>query len=274
MSKRLIVNADDLGHPAGTVEAVATAFEAGVVASSSAMVNQPDWTRAAAYLRDHPDLGAGVHLVMNRGRPVLPPERVRTLVDGAGRFRDGARLLLRFATLRVDELAAEWRAQIDRFVADTGRQPDHLDLHCRLPYSVPSWFNVTLALAREYGCLPVRQPFDDALEHKASVMAAGGVLPAWLIRWQGRRYRAMVDEHGLRRPNFFEASFSLGASDERRTAEYLLTLLDALPEGVTELLTHPGTKGWREKDSCALLDPRVKQRIDDLGIELITFRDL
>ena len=52
MNKRLIINADDIGHPGGTVEAITALYEAGVVTSTGAMVNQPHWPEAAAYLRD------------------------------------------------------------------------------------------------------------------------------------------------------------------------------------------------------------------------------
>jgi len=89
MPRRLIINADDLGYPAGTVPAIVALYEAGVVTSTTAMVNQPHWPEAAAYLRDHPGLGAGVHLVMNDGRPILPPEQVGSLVDAEGRFLTG-----------------------------------------------------------------------------------------------------------------------------------------------------------------------------------------
>jgi len=268
MHKRLIINADDLGHPAGTVEAVITLYEAGVVTSITAMVNQPRWPEAAAYLGDHPGLGMGVHLVMNDGRPVLPPEQVPSLVDAEGRFRDGARLLLRYGRLRTAELEAEWRAQIEKCIADTGRLPDHLDLHCHYPYVFPAWFRVSLELAQEYGHLPVRMPFDDALDRKALEMAASNGFPVWYIRWQGRRYQRLVEWHGLKRPDYCEMSFT---QDGHRTAEYLLSLLDALPDGVTELMTHPGTEDWREGDYRALLDQQVQRRIEELGIELIAY---
>jgi predicted glycoside hydrolase/deacetylase ChbG (UPF0249 family) len=235
------------------------------------MVNQPHWPKAAAYLRAHPDLGAGVHLVMNEGRPLLSSAQVPSLVDADGLFRSGTPLLLRFGRLSTRELEAELRAQIVKFVADTGRQPDHLDLHCHFPYVFPAWFRVSLKLAQEYGRVPVRMPFDDALDRKAPRLAAGAGVPAWYVRWQGRRYQKMIERYGLKRPNYLESSFSLFASDDHRTAEYLLGLLDALPEGITELLAHPGTQDWREKDYTALLDPRVKQRIEELGIELVTF---
>jgi len=83
-----------------------------------------------------------------------------------------------------------------------------------------------------------------------------------------------VAKYGLKRANYFESSFSLFVPDEHRTAEYLLGLLDALPDGITELIVHPGTEVWRDKDRRALLDPRVKARIDELGVALITYGDL
>jgi predicted glycoside hydrolase/deacetylase ChbG (UPF0249 family) len=274
MSKRLIVNADDFGYAEGSVPAIIVLYEAGVVTSTTVLVNQPHWPEAAAYLRDHPGLGAGVHLVMNEGRPILPAEQVRSLVDDRGQFRDGSALLRRFGRLRVAQLRAEWRAQVEKFIADARRRPDHLDLHCHFPYVFPSWFRASLELARDYGHIPVRMPFDDALDRKAPKMAADGGFPAWYVRWQGRRYQRMVARYGLRRADYFESSFSLFAPDECHTAEYLLALLDALPEGVTELLAHPGTESWREADYRALLDPRVKARIEKLGIELITYGEL
>ena len=65
MPRRLIINADDFGNAKGSVPAVIALYEADIVTSASAMVNQPLWPKAAAYLRDHPGLGAGVHLVLN-----------------------------------------------------------------------------------------------------------------------------------------------------------------------------------------------------------------
>jgi len=271
MPRRLIVNGDDFGKAKGTVPAIIALYKAGVVTSTTAMVNQPHWGEAAAYLRGHPGLGAGVHLVLNDGRPVLPAEQVPSLVDADGCFRDGTPLLLHYGRLRISELEAEWRAQIEKFIADTGRTPDHLDLHCYYPYVFPAWFRASLKLAQAYGHLPVRLPFDDRLHRKATEISASNGFPSWYIHWQGRRYQRLVKRYGLAFPNYFEMSFS---QDGHRTTEHLLALLDALPDGVTELLTHPGTEGYRERDTRALLDPRVKGRIEELGIELVDFRTL
>jgi predicted glycoside hydrolase/deacetylase ChbG (UPF0249 family) len=272
MTRYLIVNADDFGYP-GTVDGIAELFEVGIVTSASVMVNQPEWPQAAALLREHPEWDAGVHLVMNDGSPILPAQQVRSLVDGGGQFRSGMALLSRRPLTSQRQLKAEWEAQIEKFIADTGRQPSHFDLHCHYPYVFPAWFRLSLDLAEKYGRIPVRTPFDDALEEKASELASHyGGFPVWFILWQGRRYREMVDRHGLARTNYWEGGFS---QDGRRTVEVLVGILENLPEGVTELLCHPAKEdGWRREDYDVLADRRVRERIDALGIELIDYRDL
>ncbi len=273
--KRLIINADDLGASGGTAQAVKELFERGILTSTTALVNQPEWPQAVEYLRTHPELGAGVHLVMNEGAPVLQRERVPSLVDGQGNFYRDAALLRRFGRLRTRELEAEWRAQIEKFIQDTGRQPDHLDLHCHFPYVFPSWFRVSLKLARDHGHLPVRLPFDRALETKAPIMAVKFGFPGWFVLWQGRRYQKMVAGYGLKHPDYLEESFSLRAPKAQRTPEYLLELFENLPEGTTELLCHPGTSlEWRQKDYRVLLDGRLVPTIRELGIELVRYSEL
>ena len=272
MARYLIANADDLGYPEGTVQATADLYRIGVVTSASVMVNQPFWPQAAKLLREHPEWDAGVHLVMNDGEPVLPPQAVPSLVDRRGKFWDGTALLSRYPLLSRAQLEAEWRAQIVKFVTDTGRQPSHLDFHCHYPYVFPSWFRLSVELAVEYGRIPVRVPFDDALEQKAAALASRyRGFPAWFVVWQGRRYRNMVDERNLARAQYWESAFS--QTGARRTAD-LLDILDQLPEGVTELLCHPGTEGWRAEDYAALSDPQVMERIETAGIQLIGYQQL
>jgi predicted glycoside hydrolase/deacetylase ChbG (UPF0249 family) len=273
--KKLIVNADDLGASGGTAQAVRELYEAGILTSTTALVNQPEWLQAGEYLHDHPELGAGVHLVMNEGSPVLPGRQVSSLVDDQGCFYQGSALLRRIGRLRTRELEAEWRAQIEKFIQDSGRKPDHLDLHCHFPYVFPSWFRVSLKLAKEYGSLPVRLPFDKDLESKAPLMASKFGFPAWFVLWQGRRYQKMVAKYGLKHPDYLEESFSLRAPEAQRTPEYLEQLFDHLPEGITELLCHPGTElEWRQKDYQALRDERLVRRIRERGIELVTYREV
>ncbi len=267
--KRLIVNADDFGLGQAVQRAIVELHQAGIVSSTSCMPNMPAWPEAAAYLREHPELGAGTHLVMNAGRPLLPADQVPALVGPDGRFLDDAHILRSLRPGTTAQLRAEFRAQIERFAADVGRLPDHLDNHCSVSYVRPDRFKVTLELAREYG-LPIRAPFGDDLEEQVERLAAHNRLPKWLVRWQGARYRRQVDRAGIPRPNTFIQHFSMPGN---RTPEYLLSVLEGLRDGwVSELLAHPGYDGdWRRGDLEALQDPRVWQRLAAPDIELVNF---
>src|ERR671917_44151 len=58
----LIVNADDFGRSPGVNRGIAEAHERGIVTSASLMVRWPAAAEAAAYGREHPNLGLGLHL--------------------------------------------------------------------------------------------------------------------------------------------------------------------------------------------------------------------
>ena len=270
--KRLIINADDMGYSNGVVRGIIELHRANLITSTSCMTNMPAWHLAAAYLREHPDLGAGVHLTFNEGIPVLPRSQVPTLVNEDGQFLNDGQILRSLRRGTTSHLRAEFRAQIERFVRDVGRPPDHLDNHCSISYVRPDRFRVTLELAKEYR-LPIRAPFGDDLEEQVEQFARHNNLPAWLIRWQGTRYRKQVDRAGIRRPNTFIQHFSMPG---HRTPEYLLSVLDGLRDGwISELLAHPGYDGdWREEDLHALLDPRIGERLAAPDIELTNFAAL
>jgi predicted glycoside hydrolase/deacetylase ChbG (UPF0249 family) len=267
--KRLIINADDMGYDNGVVRGIIDLHRAGLITSTSCMANMPAWHLAAAYLREHPDLGAGVHLVFNEGAPVLRAKQVSALVGTDGHFLTDSQILHSFRTGTTRQLRAELRAQIERFIRDVGRPPDHLDNHCAVSYIRPDRFRLTLELAKEYG-LPIRAPFGDDLAEQAEVLARHNKLPPWLVRWMGARYRSRVDHAGIRRPHTFIQHFSMPGN---RTPEYLLSVLENLHDAWTsELLAHPGHDGgWREEDLRALLDPRIRERLYQPDIELVSF---
>lgn len=270
--KRLIINADDFGLNEGVVRGIVDCHQAGVISSTSCLTNMPAWPQAAAYLRAHPELGAGVHLVFNAGRPLLPPEQVPALVGTGGCFLNDGQILRSLRPGTTAQLRAELRAQVERFMVDVGRPPTHLDNHCSVSYKRPDRFRVTLELAHAYS-LPIRAPFGDDLEERATELARVNGLPASLIRLQGGWYRRQVDRRGIRRPNTFIMDFSHPAG---RTADRLLRILAGVRDGwISELLTHPGYDGdWREPEIRALLDPRVRACLAEQSIELVSFRAL
>src|SRR5258708_29843611 len=87
MLRSLVVNADDLGLTVGVNNGILDAHDGGILTSASVFANAPATTDAIGRARVRPSLGLGVHLALVDGRPMLPPNRVPTLVEDDGRFR-------------------------------------------------------------------------------------------------------------------------------------------------------------------------------------------
>jgi predicted glycoside hydrolase/deacetylase ChbG (UPF0249 family) len=63
--------------------------------------------------------------------------------------------------------------------------------------------------------------------------------------------------------------------DGGRTVDNLLAILERLPEGTSEILTHPGYGiPWRQAEIEVLLDPRVRQYLRRSDLELVSFAAL
>lgn len=158
MSK-LIINADDLGYTPSVNRAIIDLFNAGVVTSTSLLVNQDSSEEGADLARRHPRLSVGVHLNLTRGRPVLAAALVPSLVGEEGNFWD-ASVLFRKAVLgqiNWHEAAAELEAQV-RWALTRGLHLDNLDSHVHF-HSLPAARRITEQLARQYHVAAWRTPY-------------------------------------------------------------------------------------------------------------------
>ena len=79
--KRLIINADDLGLTSGINRAVLELGRAGVLTSATLMAAAPATEEAAESALHQPSLGVGCHVVLVDGRPILPAEKIPSLID-------------------------------------------------------------------------------------------------------------------------------------------------------------------------------------------------
>src|SRR5262245_8660422 len=109
----------------GVSRGILDAHAAGVVTSTTALVNTPwaeeplSWAVSRA-----PGLGLGLHVNLSLGCPVLPAAHVPSLVGPDGRFFSGQRLLQAMKQFRKADIRRELGAQLERFVALAGRPPD------------------------------------------------------------------------------------------------------------------------------------------------------
>lgn len=272
MTVRLIVNADDYGRTAAVSEGIRATHLNGIVSSTSAMMNLPGVEEELRLARTRtPGLGLGVHLILTSGRPLLPPAEVRSLVDARGDFLRPGAFLERLAYLDPGQVRAEWRAQIERFRQATGQAPTHLDSHHHASYFSEILFAIMLELADEYG-LAIRWPL--------APPANQGFPPELADKVQEFLPR-LAAEYRPRRPDHFVSAFY----DEGATREGLLAILEALVEGATEIMTHPGYcddellrvttyAAQRQAELKILTDPEVVGLVRGKGVALITFADL
>src|SRR6516164_6656788 len=117
MARRVIITGDDFGLSLGVNEAIEQAHRNGILAAASLMVAEPAADDAVARARALPRLRVGLHLVVVRGRPVLPPEQIPDLVDKAGRLKTnlaGAAFNIFFKPAARRQLEGEIRAQFER----------------------------------------------------------------------------------------------------------------------------------------------------------------
>lgn len=278
--KKLIVNADDYGHAVLLSEGIRRAAQQGIVTSTTAMMNWPDAvTELSKAVRECPHLGLGVHLVLTSGKPLLPPEQVPSLVDENGYFRRPDPFTAHMAQLNLDEVKAEWLAQIDLFRQATGKNPDHLDSHHHVSYASPALFECMLELAEQVQC-PIRNPYTDP-----SADAPADYL------WETDNTNGytqivkLMQRYSPKHPQLFFSSFyDMGA-----TIAHLIELIqrmDSDPVHTTfEVMCHPALvddalrqasdyNDQRALELSILTDPHPRALLIESGIQLVSFRDL
>lgn len=275
--KRLIVTGDDFGLSAPVNEAIEAAHRQGILTATCLMVAGPAVDDAVARGRQRPGLGVGLHVVVVRGRAVLPPGTIPDLVDVDGRFdsnlvRAGFRYFFLPRVRR--QLAAEIRAQFEAF-RRTGFGLDHVNAHNHM-HVHPTVLGLIVKIGREYDLKAVRVPFERWAGGGFAGWIGWAFLAFWIVLMKGRLRRA-----GLR---YNDHAFGLGDCG-RMDRDHLVALLAGLPEGVSEVFSHPATRRWDgiepeaadfrfEDEFKALVDPAVRAAAAGSGAQLITFGEL
>ena len=288
--RNLIVNADDLGWTQGVNRGIAEAHRNGIVTSTSLLANGGAFEEGVRTARESPRLGVGVHLNLSDGKPVAPPERVKSLLDDNGDFSGGPEtLLLRLTAKKVEtkEVETEWNAQIEK-VRAAGIRPTHLDGHKHVQM-LPGLFAVALRLAKKHGIEAVR------VAHEASSLRAAltsGGEPTGVTLKQGvqarglkllaRDAREMTERAGISAADYFCGIAQTGVLTKKGVQQ----LLASLPEGTTELMCHPGyadadleksatrLQKSRETELKILTDNEIRKSIATLGIRLINYGEI
>lgn len=285
--KRLIINADDFGLTAGVNRAIREAHMDGILTSATLMANGVAFTNAVSLARSLPQLSIGCHVVLVDGSPVLAADQIPSLVDGQQRssFRQN---LSKFAVLSIsnrlngDEIEAEVTAQI-RKLQSAGIAVTHVDTH-KHTQIFPNVLRPLLRSAKACGVIAVRNAFEPV---RISLLAERPSL--WrrisqvkFLRSLSRTFHKTVREAGMFSPDGTLSIAATGVLDRK----LFRLLLESLPEGTWEFVSHPGyhdadlqTVRTRLKESRAqelelLTSPEAREIVSKNGIELISYREL
>ncbi len=280
--KRLIVNADDFGLHTEVNKAVLRGYREGCIRSTSLMPTGVAVEEACQMARENPGLGIGIHLTLVAEKPLLPREKVATLLGPDGRFHaDHVVFIRNYVQGKIDkaQLYAECEAQIAS-VMSLGLNITHLDSHQHL-HTLPGVTEICLELMKKYGIHRMRYPgenffFSGGYPSGAfrRVAKCGLTVCAMLARRQAKCYNIAMPD------NFF-GMLAGGHMAEK----YFMNILKALPEGTSEIMVHPGADAgvlgsvydWQyhwEDELASVTSGQVMDYLRKQDISLISFKEL
>ncbi|HYP12547.1 MAG TPA: ChbG/HpnK family deacetylase [Bryobacteraceae bacterium] len=268
-AKRLIVNADDFGFSSDVNAGIVEAHRSGILTATTLMANGDAFGDAVRLARETPELDIGCHLVLISGNSLATGRPLPATT------REFLTALAQRQIRPYDEL----KPQVEKILA-SGIEPTHLDTH-KHTHLAPPVLDAVARLGEEYGIRWVRRPFDLPL-------SGGGHVPLFVrlvsrsMNGLRRHFHRVLSRRGCRTTDYF-AGFQI--TGRFRSAE-LVSLIRALPEGLTEFMTHPGRcteelerrktrlKLSREDELAALVDPEVRTALRQSGVQLVRYRDL
>lgn len=270
----LIINADDLGSSRDRDRGVLQAFTQGIVTSASLLANGPSFVSAVAQAKKA-GLPVGVHLNLADGTTLTGP--IKGLTDSAGLLpgKQKLRYYLANGDCDLSAIRKEFAAQI-KHLFDNDLSPDHLDSHqhCQL---FPCLMTMVTELAQEYGIPAMRT----SLPAEPAGQDPDGQLGEELALYRrlGRAAHTTIINAGIKAPDGLYGMPLLNRLDTTN----LCQILEYLPEGCWELMTHPGypcSSGGtfngphRLIELQALLSAEAKEVIARRQIRLCSFGEL
>lgn len=263
---RLIVQADDNAISGATALGVLESIHHGVVRNTGLFTNMPAAATTAHDLAALDGVCVGLDVNFVTGRPLSPVGVVADLVTADGAFRSSSAVRRSHAVVEqqgmvttfetepfpYDQVLAEGRAQVARFVDLVGRPPAYLHHHA---LATPTTDRVIVELAAE---LDVPVPLQ--------VMARPGV-------------HAVPNE-------WYRMPFPLEAQAAADPLEAMLRALDEIARhDLSILITHPGYVDAelldlssfsviRARDLQMLCSPRLRSGLESRGIALATYDEV
>ena len=290
-AKVLILHVDDGGMSFDSNQGVIQAMEKGVANSVSVMMPCPWVPGFVHYLKQHPNVDAGLHLTLTsewddyRWPPLSGKSATPGLVDKEGAMWATVEDVVKNA--KADEVEMEIRSQLDR-ARTMGFVPTHLDSHMGTLFASPEFLQRYIKVGIE-NKIPVMFPGGHnnmiAKETKASTETLNQLLQTGQMIW-GAGLPVLDDLHNVSYDWSYpqDKNMSDAALQKFATTHYIKTIHE-LKAGLTmvimhctaptEVFQHISDSGIiRKGDLLAMQDPAFKKFLQDEGIILTTWREV
>lgn len=305
----LILHVDDAGMSWDSNQGAIKAISEGVANSCSVMMPCPWVPDMVRYIRENPEIDAGLHLTLTsewkkyRWGPLMGKPAVPGLVDEEGAMWHSVEQVVEHAT--PDEVEAEIRAQLDRALT-MGFHPTHLDSHMGTLFADVDFLERYIEVGVEYQ-IPVmfpgghisylkesyRQEIIEDLRKQGKYREGMDIELPELLQYVPL-YGKKIWEAGL--PVLDDLHNTSGwdipeemertdeALQEYYTTKYIETI-EELEPGLTMVIMHctkpseifgeiSGSGDRRRADMLAMQDPKLREYIEDEGIILTTWREV
>ena len=252
---RLVVRADVFGFSHASNMALQRLLDEGTLTAASVIVNTGWVDETVEILKKHPRVSVGVHVCLNsewvpyKWGPVLPAKDVPSLVDEWGHFF-GTRKDLLAHNPNPDEAEREIRAQVDLAIRK-GLKLSYMDHHMGMAVTTPQLRERFVKVAKEYG-LGISRWF--------------GEVPGPIVYSAPPEKKTDVLVSGLEK--LTKPGLYLIVCHTLVKTPEVEVLRDLNPTGPRNMADH------RQAELDMLCSPRLKQVIQDKGIELIGYDTL
>lgn len=287
--KVFVLHIDDAGMSYEANRGTIRATEEGIANSTSVMMPCSWVPQFMTYVKQHPTLDAGVHLTLTsewdnyRWSPLAGKATVPGLHDGQGAFWHSVAQVVEHAS--ADEVEAEMRVQIARFRA-FGVEPTHLDSHMGTLFQ-PKFLEryVKVGISER---IPILFPGGHATLIKQTTKMEAGQQQLIQVIGQQLWNAGLPVFDDLDGTSYGWAPENATVSDtelQKIKTDRFIDLFNRAQPGLTYIIMHcaDATPGFdqisssgptRRGDMLAMMDPRLKQYIQQQGIILTTCREL
>ena len=252
----LIVTADDFGKDPETNRAVGIGKEEGILTSASLMVVTDSWKEAVDIAREK-EIDVGLHVSITEGKDFRSsPAKIG--------------IKAQFLPSTISWIKREIDLQCKRFIS-TGLPLNKIDSHHHI-HIHPRIGRLFIDACKRYGIRIIRipyEPWDISNRHlfrNSFYKLTFSILSRLLFK--------EAKKEGLIFPDGVFGLYMTGEINEG----WLISLLEKIREeqSVYELYLHPrdkkGEPGFEELK--AITDSKVRDKIEELGIRLISFKEL